>query len=172
MLVLNHQNVDEKTKTVALQKNATLQTNVVFAIYNAYARATATKGMQVEILLETGTHYIMPLEVSEYRNALKNELWVDTINPEFDLVIRPLTCLDVFEINMSYKSAACLDLRNPNATTFREVWLYNKAGSNFYVQVPSSLRWEGIIFDALDSIIHTAYINSFYYANYCYWRSD
>jgi hypothetical protein len=175
MLVLNHANILEKTKTTAAKDNAHLQLNFMSAIYNAYAQTFATKGMKVEILMETGSHYIMPYEVSGYLNALKNVIWPDTINPEFDLIVRPVTCVNIKEMNAGstpiivYESPSCLDLVNPDATGFREVLMYNKAGSNFYMQVPTSLRWEGIIFDALDSYIHTSYINSFYWANNCFW---
>ena len=38
------------------------------------------------------------------------------------------------------------------ANPFNQVYVYNKVGAFFKVQVPRRLRWEGIILDSLDSL--------------------
>jgi len=47
---------------------ARLQQNFVYALFNAFEQASKYKGMKVYILLETGSHYVMPYQVAIYLN--------------------------------------------------------------------------------------------------------
>jgi hypothetical protein len=87
--------------------------------------------MKVYVLLETGSHYIMPYQIALYLNQAILQPFVDFVNPEFDLVVMPLNCTTVFEMNMTYKSGSCLNDLDPTSTMPRDVYLYNSAGNGF-----------------------------------------
>jgi hypothetical protein len=89
-------------KTTATSNSALdvahLQQNVVYALFNAYEQASKHRGMKVYVLLETGSHYVMPYQVALYLNQAILQPFVDFINPEFDLVVMPLNCSTVEEM--------------------------------------------------------------------------
>jgi hypothetical protein len=151
MQVLNRANYASKTSTSP--DGALLQQNFITALFNAYEQSYQAKGMKVYILLETGSHYIMPWQVAPYLNQAILQPHVDFVNPEFDLVVMPLNCTTAFEMNLNYKSTACVDDIDPTSGNPTDVLLYNSAGNAFNMQIPSSLYWSGITFDGLNSLI-------------------
>lgn len=148
---------------------AHLQQNFIYALFNAYEQSYKHKGMKVYVLLETGSHYILPVQMALYLNQAILQPFVDFVNPELDLVVMPLNCSTVFEMGMTYQSGSCLNDLNPNSTMPSDVYLYNSAGNAFNMQIPSSLYWSGITFDGLNSLIQNKYVTTT--GSLCYWNN-
>ena len=62
------------------------------AIFQAYNFATKYIGIKVEILLETGVHFIRPTSIEDYFASIQEQTHVDFSNPQFNLVIKPIDC--------------------------------------------------------------------------------
>jgi hypothetical protein len=62
------------------------------AIFQAYENATTYNGLHIEILMETGSHYILPSHIQNYKSLIINNTNIDLTNPQFNLTIRPLIC--------------------------------------------------------------------------------
>ena len=55
--------------------------NLPVALFYAFDRSSELIGNTVEILLETGTHYIIPQYMNEYNNLIENNKHADFVNP-------------------------------------------------------------------------------------------
>lgn len=74
------------------------------AIFQAYVKATQYKGLKIDILLETGSHYLMPSGVDSYHHLKSNNTHIDFVNPLFDLTIRPLKCNDMMVTGTNFNT--------------------------------------------------------------------
>ena len=149
------------------------------AIFQAYNFSTQYVGTKVEILLETGVHFVRPTSIEQYIASVSEHHHVDFTNPSFDMVIKPVECNDTTlswlnrtiekttlangtvitkvhlkTVELSYKTTDCRDLSRPewDAETMNKVTVSNKIGNRFFIQVPQSLLFEGITFEGIDSL--------------------
>lgn len=143
-------------------------TNFLEALFQAFANATKYKGLKVEILMETGSHYILPQHLNTHASRVRSESFVDMTNAMFNLTVRPLRCNELLAVGFDKAtndtlwrrsaSTACKALSQTSSKIAgqdakQQVYLHNKVGSYFKVQVPNALRWEGIVLDSIDSLV-------------------
>ena len=118
-----------------------LQPNFMAAYFHAFKLASKQSGVKVEILLETGSHYITPAHIEAFHSSLDKNREVDMDNAQFSLSILPLTCAEKDKMGLRYQSTNCKD---PALYAYNVVSLFNKAGASFSIRVPTSLRFVGI----------------------------
>ena len=71
---------------------AYVHADILSAMFQAFETATPLSGLKVEVLMETGSHYILPSTIKAYNHKVSNRTYVDMTNPLFELVVRPLKC--------------------------------------------------------------------------------
>jgi hypothetical protein len=119
--------------------------NFLDALFEAYEAASKHTQMTIEILLERGKHQISPEQVENFKFKKQAFKEVDFVNPEFELIIRPLLCSDLSdESELDCFSVYEQDIK-------RQVKILNKVGADFQLQIPRSLIVQNITFDAIDS---------------------
>ena len=69
-----------------------VQKDFMSAYFHAYSIATKYIGYKIEILMETGFHYITRQYMDEFIVLQNKNIDVDFSNPSFDMVIKPLGC--------------------------------------------------------------------------------
>ena len=138
------------------------------AYFHAFELASKRSNITVEILLETGSHYITPAHIEAFHSSLDKQRGVDIDNTQFSLSIMPLTCSAKDEMALRYQSTNCQD---PALYAYNVVSLFNKAGASFSIRVPRSLRFVGIYFDAMDSLVKQTSKTSNVAGRDCFWYS-
>lgn len=175
-----------------------VKNDLMSAIFQAYENATEFNGLDIEIVMETGSHYILPRYIEKYNTKVHNDTHLDMSNPIFNLTIRPLICEEQLSYGFNYGSWAWDNVTNTtttnggtNQTLWRthnssyckpqfaqnqlspesssEVYLFNKVGAFFKIQIPQRLKWMNIIYDALDSIQDYNFVTADIAQRDCLW---
>ena len=92
--------------------------DLLSAIYQAYLNATPYNNSEVEILMETGVHYITAEDITNFEILKLVNPTADFKNSRLSLTIKPIQC-----DNQEFSTPNCLK------STSSKVTIRNKAGS-------------------------------------------
>eukprot|EP00356_Strombidium_inclinatum_P016937 CAMPEP_0170509800 /NCGR_PEP_ID=MMETSP0208-20121228/65410_1 /TAXON_ID=197538 /ORGANISM="Strombidium inclinatum, Strain S3" /LENGTH=599 /DNA_ID=CAMNT_0010793195 /DNA_START=552 /DNA_END=2351 /DNA_ORIENTATION=- len=149
LLVLNSGNKAQAETVDQSSDKTVVHQNLLSAIFQAYSESTSYETASVEILLEKGTHYVLPSHAEEFRIKQRESRLVDFTNSKLDLLIKPVSCssLTISEVSYSDLANYCTDDVQTDTVTIR-----NKAKAEFELFVPFKLRVENLVFEAIDSV--------------------
>jgi hypothetical protein len=85
------------------------------ALFQAYENATEYSNLTVNIVLETGSHYILPSHLEAFDNRVQNDSHVDLNNAHFNLTVRPLECGE--QLAYGFENATNATRYRPSNTT-------------------------------------------------------